>query len=517
MLPRQVLERQRVLLQAERVREFVDRQLRQPEPTLAVGQEQVSEQELAKLRDRLDEALDWARRVSTATASAPMAFIPRDLTLSNLQSLAANRLTIDVPLTSPPTEVEPETLLVQSPIREPGGQVIEGVRAAGGGTTVAIEPVTGYSVADRIDDALGLSQQSGRADGELLLPEPYGPEDPVWLTIALAVAFRKYEEHELGKLPFNSTPASAVLGEHARLFIFGDWGTGTERAQNVADAIHAKLAEPESQARDCHVIHLGDTYVAGWWWEQLLHVIRYWPVRSDARATSWALAGNHDYYSGTDGYFGVLLRHRLFTLQQGDGKPTSIFELSNEHWCILGLDSSWVDHDLPPAELAWLETAIERAAQHDQKLILLSHHQPWSAFGDGPHPPLWKRALALWRRLKAMLTGRRTSTVTALWQKVQPLLATHRADAWFWGHEHRLALYKPTAEIERPRLVGNGGVPSEVTDASYYTNKNSLLFDYETPYPGDPTWCQFAFAVVDIDDDQFSETYFDEAGSPIAV
>jgi hypothetical protein len=516
VLPREVLERDRVLLQAQRVRDFVDRKLSEEEPELVLGEDTVSSSELEKLRNRLDAALKWASRDRGSTAT-PTAFIPRDPTLSNLQSLAANRLTIGVPLSSPPDGAAAEMLLHVAATGDLGSSHLEGVAARAGTATLTADPVTAFSVADKVDDALGLAPSSNSTGGEeLRFPEPYGPEDPVWLTVGLAVAFRKLEDYEFGKLAFNAAPATGTLGERARLFIFGDWGTGTERAQDVADAIGAKLQEPESRNCDCHVIHLGDTYVAGWWWEQLLNVIRLWPVQAGVEATSWALAGNHDYYSGTDGYFGVLLGHRLFAHQRGDGEPTSVFELSNDSWVVLGLDSSWVDHDLPDAEVTWLASALSRAEQRGRRVILLSHHQPWSAFGDGPHPPLWKRAIALWRKLKAWLTGRRSS-VAPLWEKVQPLLSTRPIEAWFWGHEHRLALYKPTPEIKRPRLVGNGGVPSEVTDASYYTKPDLLFFDYEAPYPIDPSWCQFAFAVVDIDGDQLSETYFDEQGNAIPV
>jgi hypothetical protein len=453
------------------------------------------------VRDRLDASLTRARgRQPEAWAST--AYVPRDPTLSNLQSLAANRLTVGVSPLDVPDAEQARSLLQAAHV--------EATRGAA--ETATADPVTTLSVADRIDDALNPrpeARATGREELERVF-EPFGPDDPVWLGIGLAVAFRKLRDHEL---PLNTAPAMGPLGERARLFILGDWGTGTVRARRVADAIHAKLTEPDSQGRDCHVIHLGDTYAAGWFWEQLLHVVRLWPVRGGVQATSWALPGNHDYYSGGDGFFHVLLRHPLFAHQQAGGQPTSIFELRNDRWCVLGLDTGWVEHNLPPKEVDWLREALERAGRQGQKVILLSHHQPWSAFGEGPHPPLWKRVTALWSRVTAWL--RRHPRNTTLWEKVKPLLASRGVEAWFWGHEHRLALYNPLPEINRPRLVGNGGVPSPVTDASFHTHPELLAFDYEQPLPGDPEWCQFAFAVVDLDGDQLSEAYFDEFGQPI--
>jgi Calcineurin-like phosphoesterase len=514
VIPREVFERKRVLLQAQRIRDFVDRELQRGQPGLSLGEHHVDRSELVELRRRVDAALKQASR-EPASAGAAAAYVPRNPTLSNLQSLAANRLTVNVPVARAPHDEEVASLLEGPPVVTVARADAEPTAAREVGTgTQTLDPVTAFSVAERVDDALGLASRSGLRGEDERLPEPYGPDDPLWLTIALAIAFRKYEDYELGKLPFNSSPATAALGERARLFILGDWGTGTERAQRVANAIHAKLRDSDSRGRDCHVIHLGDTYVAGWWWEQLLHVIRLWPVRGGVQATSWALAGNHDYYSGTDGYFDLLLGHPPFAHQHGDGRPTSIFELRNDHWCVLGLDSSWVDHDLPQAEVSWLDSALDRAEHQGQRVILLTHHQPWSAFGEGPHPPLWKRVVEFWSRLEAWLAGRR-GDVTPLWKKVKPLIESRPVAAWFWGHEHRFALYKPRREINRPRLLGNGGVPSHVTDASYYTHPDLLAFDYEAPLPDDPEWCRFAFAIVDLDDDGFSETYFDEYGAPI--
>jgi hypothetical protein len=129
---------------------------------------------------------------------------------------------------------------------------------------------------------------------------------------------------------------------------------------------------------------------------------------------------------------------------------------------------------------------------------------------------LWKRALAVWSWIKAVFSGR-DPKVTPLWKTVKPLLQAHPVEAWFWGHEHRLALYKATSEIVRPRLLGNGGIPSPVTDASYYTDAAAIVFDYEMPLSPGSSWCRFAFARVDLEGDGFSESYFDELGNPIEL
>jgi Calcineurin-like phosphoesterase len=338
----------------------------------------------------------------------------------------------------------------------------------------------------------------------------YGPSDPRWaLLTGLAVA-RRQRDREWRTRTFNAVPATADLGERVRLFIFGDWATGIDRAQRVAGAIRLKLGEQESVERDCHVIHLGDTYFSGYWYEQLKNVLWHWPVRGGANVKSWALPGNHDYYSGLQGFFEGLLRDRRFRNQYGPAAPTSIFDLSNAEWRVIGLDTSWIDHDLPEEEERWLSETLNSAWERKQSVILLSHHQPWSSFGHGPNPRIWQRGMAIWSQITGR-SGRR------LWKKIYPLLKGRPIEAWFWGHEHRLALYEPTKQIMRPRLIGNGGVPTEVTDASYVDRPEFVELDYQDPLPYDTHWCQFAFAVVDLDPGGgLTEMYFNEFGDLIA-
>jgi Calcineurin-like phosphoesterase len=498
MIPRQALERHRVLLQAERLRDFIDGVLSTGTEEFTRGDPPVQRGQLIALKQRLHDALQRPE-----TSDSANAYVPRDPTLGNLQSLAVNELTVKAPL-RPQRDFDLESSQGTSALETLAPQ------------TGDLDPVTTFSVADKVDDALGPRRLEGARHAESLSGGGlYGPDDPLWgLMIGLAEAWRGYEEILIGKYPFNESPAGATLGEHSRLFLVGDWGTGIERAQRVANHIHEQLASEESRARDCHVIHLGDTYFAGWWWEQQLHIIDHWPVREDVKATSWALAGNHDYYSGGDGYFDWLLRHRHFTNQVANGRPTSIFELANKHWCVLGLDSSWIDHDLPEAELKWLRSVLNPEQPEMQKVILLSHHQPWSAFGDGPHPPLWKTLKAWFDKIISALTGRGRHP---LWTKLEPLIRSRPLEAWFWGHEHRLAIYKTRRTIQRPRLLGNGGVPTPITDQAYITHPKLLKLDYEVSLRETPGWCRFAFARIDLDPKGLTEAFFDEYGNPIDV
>ncbi len=111
-------------------------------------------------------------------------------------------------------------------------------------------------------------------------------------------------------------PERVELASNARVFLVGDWATGLPQARNVASAIARQLAETPAE-RECHVIHLGDTYYSGLEEEYTHRFLPLWPVQRDSRARSWSLNGNHDMYAGGHGYFDTLLRDPRFNLQGG--------------------------------------------------------------------------------------------------------------------------------------------------------------------------------------------------------
>lgn len=309
---------------------------------------------------------------------------------------------------------------------------------------------------------------------------PFEPCDPRW-AICLWNKLRKRPKH-----PFNVASASATLEARVRLVVVGDWGSGVPRALALGGAIAERL-DAESDGRDTHVFHLGDTYYVGSPEEQRDHVLDAWPQPESVPIRSWAVPGNHDYYSGGSGFFTTLLADERFAEQRSvDGKPTSIFDIQNERWRIIGLDTAWKDHDLVHEEWEWLERTLDDATQRRQRVILLSHHQPYSAFAH-PNAEFAERALALVRR--------------------------HPVEAWYWGHEHRCTIYESLPGIARPRCVGNGGVPEWVDDT---TTRPEVVADLQDAYvdpSDDETWRQFAYAVVDLDDDTFEARYVTETGT----
>ena len=223
-------------------------------------------------------------------------------------------------------------------------------------------------------------------------------------------------------------------GTSMRLALISDWGTGTGTAVQVADL----LARQQPDA----AIHLGDIYYSGTAEECAQHF--YNPVRAALPDRPvFTLSGNHDMYSGGQGYYALLQRL---------GQPASYFCLRSpdQSWQILAADTGL--HDRDPIDAARALTQLDplEEAWHADKLldfpgrsVFLTHHQPFSAFAQlGPlakHSPINPNLMATHARLAA----------------------SGRIDAWFWGHEHSLRLYAPYRGIMAGRNIGYGAIPVE--------------------------------------------------------
>lgn len=297
--------------------------------------------------------------------------------------------------------------------------------------------------------------------------------DPRWISSVFAMGMR---EAVYGRHPFVKEPVSHEIPDIARLVIVADWASGIPRALKVRDQIVRVL---EESGPERHVIHLGDVYYSGWPHEYEKRMLAPWPVKpSDANAIrSWNLNGNHDMYCGGDGYFKTGLGDPRFAAQGG----CSYFRLHNSHWDIVGLDTAHEEAGLKDPQGEWLGE-LDR----ERKLMLLSHHQLFSAYQDG---------------------------MPDLRSKLVPLLREREVDAWFWGHEHRCMRYKPHERIRYACCIGNGGIP-----------------EYMPREPGDPVkepgewefrkrkrklgqpWGAFAFAVLDFNHEKVKVRYIDEDG-----
>jgi hypothetical protein len=194
---------------------------------------------------------------------------------------------------------------------------------------------------------------------------------------------------------------------------------------------------------------------------------------------SWALNGNHDMYSGGHGYFGYLLRDERFGAQSG----SSYFCLQTQHWQLLGLDTAYVDSDLAGQQASWVEGKLRAS---DRKTMLLSHHEPFSAF-VGVDPPLV--------------------------HKLEAAFAVRPIDAWLWGHEHRCCVYERELHpyLRFGSCIGHGGVP--VLASSEVPQGVRWLFEEYEVHEGEDRRQLFGFAVVDIEGPRIDIRYHDQRGT----
>jgi 3',5'-cyclic AMP phosphodiesterase CpdA len=384
--------------------------------------------------------------------------------------------------------------------------------------------------------------ESGASTRDELFAE-FGPDDWEWVRTVVEGGLTALE----GKHDFGLKPAEEAMKDKARIVLFGDWGTGTPRAQALSEQIQEQLKSEQSQDRlkvrgdfELHMIHLGDVYYCGEPDEYQRRFLRFWPARDRlANAKSWNLNGNHDMYSGGRGYFELVggtpglpagepvPDNRLDPSAFKQQKGTSFFRIANERWQIIGLDSAYVDNDLDARQKPWLNKWLgleqdegdeppprpSKLPALTRKTILLSHHQLGSSrdqAGVGP--------------------GIRGKTKKALEKNL--------IHAWFWGHEHRAFVYKPYLNVPFPVCVGNGGVPelrshvftfvgafqfcvglvrkvlASLTLKRFSARAPKVKFKQKTPRVDRQglKWEKLGFVVVELDGDEATAVYHDEDG-----
>lgn len=238
-----------------------------------------------------------------------------------------------------------------------------------------------------------------------------------------------------------------AMPDAVHVALAADWGTGTDSAYCIGALIGARRPEI--------TIHLGDVYYTGAAAEfaEFFLPSDCWP-RGTWR--TFALNGNHEMYSGGRGYFD----HALPAF----GQPASYFCLHNAHWRIVGLDTGYYtrrglslafgdDTRLHEATLRWLATVVFADPADHRPVILLSHHQWFSAFDPREYP--------------------------AVGHALEPYLS-HVA-LWFWGHEHRFVGYAPYAPTGgtpvRARCIGHGGMPVELGAAIARPDRRPVFID----------------------------------------
>jgi len=332
----------------------------------------------------------------------------------------------------------------------------------------------------RIVSDLDVNQRSAAISqlhraAEAAAPPNYPPESTFsasalggWIRNYLAYVFHK--KHDFPAYSASSKQAVYELvdenngTQNVKVSIAGDWGTGTNEAEYVADGM--------LKFKPHFTLHLGDVYYVGdppSINENCLGIKNpgnnydpvTWPVGSQG---SFALNGNHEMYANGIGYFDVLLPRLGLRDAKGamSGQQTSFFSLENQHWRLIGIDTGYNSTGVPilshipfineipgvggdcklRKELIDWVTGVVKPAQDRRGLIILSHHQNYSAFQDNykkPAQQLWDAGIQ------------------------RPVL-------WFWGHEHRLAGYDlyGTGDLKSfGRCIGHGGMPIDRGDPGH--------------------------------------------------
>ena len=220
-----------------------------------------------------------------------------------------------------------------------------------------------------------------------------------------------------------------MLPDSCSIALIGDWGTGQQPARAVLERVAAR--------NPAIVIHMGDIYYSGTQYEAdnyFLTLFRsVFESRTQAMPRIYTLSGNHDMYSGGEGYYWLL---------DQIGQQASFFCLRNKFWNFIGVDTGVNDYDpftvdtstpsLKDTELAWLRDKL--ASPTGARTVLLSHHPLFSVY----------------ERIGGQAVN------GALHAQVNDLLP--QITVWYWAHEHNLVMYQNFLGIHA-RCIGHGAFP----------------------------------------------------------
>ncbi len=277
------------------------------------------------------------------------------------------------------------------------------------------------------------------------------------------------------------------MDNNFRIALLSDWGTGLYGAP-----VCAKSIEKDQKVFDL-LLHLGDVYYSGDKDEVEERFLKFWP--DVPGAINRALNANHEMYSGGHGYFDLILKKF--------NQDSSYFALQNKYWILVGLDTAYSEHELHGSQVEWLLKLVEN--EHDnRRLVLFSHHQPYSMF---------------------------EKQGSKLVSQLGKLLDMRRIHAWYWGHEHRCVVYDPHPQWGLlGRCVGHSGFPyfrDEFAHSlsqpgwQHVPGKNLVpgakILDGPNKYvDGNPhKYGPNGYVVLEFDDCDMRELYLNPDGTPL--
>jgi calcineurin-like phosphoesterase family protein len=216
-----------------------------------------------------------------------------------------------------------------------------------------------------------------------------------------------------------------VAANPLRIAVVGDAGQAGYAQDRVLKMIGSRQREHSFDA----VVHLGDVYFAAGVEEMTVNFLSPFAALRSPTCPVFTLCGNHDLYYGAMAYY-----HALRIL----GQPGRYFTIENDTWRIACLDTvlgaaTFLRNDghLDDGQWQWLQQLL--ALDDNKRLVLLSHHFIISGW-DAP-------AATLRHRLSEAVKG--------------------KIFAWYWGHEHRAAVYDRGDHGFYGASLGNGAFPDD--------------------------------------------------------
>jgi hypothetical protein len=314
-----------------------------------------------------------------------------------------------------------------------------------------------------MDEYLERKSEEDPSAAGLADSEQFDTTDPLWVSVVL----QKLKAFFRGKARFpkhrSRTDFRFDLDNSVRIALVADWGTANASALAVGAEI--KKRKPH------HIIHLGDIYYSGDEREVHKRLLDVWP-RHDGLQRSWALNANHEMYSGGHGYFKTVL--------PAFEQPASYFNLGNEHWRFIGLDTGYVDENLNAEQADWLAGQVEGPG----KKVFLSHHQLYSPFENAGE------------KIERWIDG---------------ILRAGLVEAWFWGHEHKMVVYDRFKGV-KGRCMGHGGIPFFVPPEHGERDEPAIKFIHTRGRPDRPDRGVHGFAILTLENKDLHVEYIDQDG-----
>lgn len=209
-------------------------------------------------------------------------------------------------------------------------------------------------------------------------------------------------------------------------------------------------------------------------------------------------------YSGGSPYY-----QAVATLNPGDNaQKTSFFCLRNSHWQFQAMDTGLHDRDpfeaaahltyLEPAEIDWHREQLRTAG--DRKVVLLSHHQPFSAF-EAVGKDANDKDIFVNHNLLAAFNG---SASNPPGENYLPKIAL-----WLFGHEHNTVIYEPNNEVQKARCAGSSAIPANIADGNPYKPLDTSIKWKDTKKLAITNGIyNHGYAIMDIDGSQGLIRYF---------